>query len=330
METIVAYFLPLFLLPLSLYLISIIWRNGSYGRKKLPPGSRGWPVLGENLKFATSPEKFVMERMSKHSPEIFQTSLLGENMATFCGAKGNKFLFSNENKLLASWLPQSLMKVLTFAETSKSNMDGHSAFMRILHRDVISPETLKKYVPAMDALAREHVERDWKPNSVAKVLPLSKKYTFELACRLFLSEDDPRRVNRLSGPFAEAMKGLFSVPVDLPGTAYRRSIRAGEVVREELMRMVKERKKEMNEGNNGEARDLLSKMVMARNEEGEFLSEKEICNRVVGMLVASYDTTSYAITSVMDHLAQLPHIYDEVFKEQMAIRQSKGPGELLT
>ncbi|KAL1533784.1 beta-amyrin 28-monooxygenase [Salvia divinorum] len=317
MEAILAYyFLPLFLLAFSLYLFSIIWRHGSNDRKKLPPGSPGWPVLGENLKFAPSLEKFVAERMSKHSPEIFQTSLLGEKMATFCGAKGNKFLFSNENKLLTSWLPQSLMKVLTFAETTKSNMDGYSAFMRILHRDVFSPETLKKYVPVMDALAREHMERDWKPNSVVKVLPVSKKYTFELACRIFLCEVDPVRVRKLLEPFAVATKGMFSVPVDLPGTAYRRAIRAGEVVREELMRMVDERKKEMNEGE-GEARDILWKMLMERGGDGEFLSEKAICNRLVGMLVASYDTTSYAVTSVLDHLAQFPHIYNEVFKERV-------------
>ncbi|XP_047947284.1 beta-amyrin 6-beta-monooxygenase-like [Salvia hispanica] len=319
---ILAYFLPLFLL-----LFSIIWRNASDDRKKLPPGSQGWPVLGENLRFSPSPEKFVAERMSKHSPEIFQTSLLGEKMATFCGAKGNKFLFSNENKLVTSWLPQSLMKVLTFAETAKSNADGHSAFTRILHRDIFSPETLKKYVPEMDALAREHMARDWKPNSVVTVLPASKKYTFELACRIFLCEADPERVRKLSEPFAVAMKGLFSVPVDLPGTAYRRAIRAGEALREELMRMVGKRKKARDEG---EARDILSKMLMERNGDGEFLSEKEICNRVVGMLVASYDTTSYAVTSVMDHLAQFPHIYNEVFKEQMAIAETKGPSELLT
>ncbi|KAL1533779.1 beta-amyrin 28-monooxygenase [Salvia divinorum] len=211
----------------------------------------------------------------------------------------------------------------------ESNMDLDFTFKRILTRDVFSPEALRSYVPAMDALARDHMARDWKPNSVVKVLPLSKKYTFELACRLFLSEVDPRRVKKLSEPFAEVTKGILSVPVDLPGTAYRRAIRAGEEVREELMRMVEERKKETN-GGEGKAPDFLSKILMVRDGDGEFLNEKEICNRIVGMLVASYDTTSSAITGVMNHLAQLPHIYNEVFKEHMAIAQSKGPGELLT
>ncbi|KAL1533781.1 beta-amyrin 28-monooxygenase [Salvia divinorum] len=62
MEAIIAYFLPLFLFPISLYLFSIIWRNGSDDRKKLPPGSRGWPVLGENFKFALSPPRNSSEK----------------------------------------------------------------------------------------------------------------------------------------------------------------------------------------------------------------------------------------------------------------------------
>ncbi|KAL1533775.1 beta-amyrin 28-monooxygenase [Salvia divinorum] len=330
MDTIIAYFLPLFLLPLSVYLISIIWRNGSDDRKKLPPGSRGWPVLGESIKFALSPDNFVKDRMSKHSPEIFQTSLVGEKMATFCGAKGNKFIFSNENKLLTSWFPESIRKVLSFPEVTESKMKVDSTAKSILHHDLLSPGSLKKHVPAMDALAREHMERNWKPNSVVKVLSLSKKYTFELACKLVLSEVDPMRVKRLLEPFTAVTKGMFSVPLDLPGTAYRRAIRGGEVMRGELIRIFRERKEELKGRNEGETSDFLSKMLMVRDEDGKFMSEMEICNQVVGMLVASYDTTSSALTSVINHLAQLPHIYNEVFKEQMAIAKSKGPGELLT
>ncbi|XP_042032776.1 beta-amyrin 6-beta-monooxygenase-like [Salvia splendens] len=335
MEAIVSYFLPLFLLPLSLYLFSIILHgNASDDRKNLPPGSRGWPVLGENLKFSRSPEKFVAERMWKHSPEIFQTSLVGAKMATFCGAKGNKFLFSNENKLLSFWFPQSMRRVLSFPHIAESNMKVGPATKSILHHDLLSPGALKKHVPAMDALAREHMARHWRPGSVARVLPLAKKYTFELACELVLSEVDPRRVKRLSDPFTAVTEGMLSVPVDFPGTAYRRAIRGGEAMREEVMRIVRERREELegrNEGEGeGETGDFLSKMVMARDEDGQFMGEKEICTQVIGMLVASYDTTSSALTSVMNNLAQLPHVYNEVLKEQMEIAESKGPGELLT
>ncbi|KAL1543946.1 beta-amyrin 28-monooxygenase [Salvia divinorum] len=268
----------------------------------------------ETLNFALSgPEKFIKHRMEKHSPEIFQTSLLGEKMAIFCGAKGNKFLFTNENKLVTSWWPKSMNKVLLFPEFVAKNPTADSAFRRILHQI----ETLKNLVPTMDALACEHMAREWKPNTVVKILLLSKKYTFELACRLFLSEIDPVRIQKLFDPFNVVTEGMLSVPIDLPGTAYRRAMRGGEVVR--IIREQMERRGE------GEERDLPSRMMLIRDEEGAFLCEKQICNYIMGLPVAGYDTTSSAITSVMNYLAQHPHVYHE----QMAIAESKDPGELL-
>ncbi|KAK1386513.1 Beta-amyrin 28-oxidase [Heracleum sosnowskyi] len=62
---------------------------------------------------------------------------------------------------------------------------------------------------------------------------------------------------------------------------------------------------------------------------GKFMSEKEISNYIIGLLVASYESTSTAVSFVLKHLAELPHIYDEVYKELTKIAKLKGEGELL-
>ncbi|KAH6812293.1 hypothetical protein C2S51_026055 [Perilla frutescens var. frutescens] len=334
MEAFLPYLLSflLVLLPLSLYLVSMIRRKWSDDDgKSLPPGTNGWPILGENMKFAQlGPEKFVKERMEKYSPEVFQTSLLGEKMAVFCGARGNKFLFTNENKLVTSWMPQSLRKALVYPEIG---LKEEFSMTRILHDDILTREALKRYIPVMDALAREHLDRDWKPNSVVKVLPLSKNYTFELTCRVFMSVVDPDRIKRLFDPFTLVTEGMLSLPVDIPGTAYNRTIKGGKMVSEELIKIIKERRKmlmtEEIEHESSVGRDLMSKMVMVKDEDGQFLSDKEISHYFIGLLVASFDTTTSAITTIINYLAQLPHIYSQVFKEQMEIAESKAPGDLL-
>ncbi|KAL8482586.1 hypothetical protein ACS0TY_028668 [Phlomoides rotata] len=330
MQAFLPYLLPLLLLPVSLYLVSFIRKKGSDDLKNIPPGSKGWPMLGENMEFALlGPQKFVKDRMEKYSPDVFRTSLLGEKMAIFCGAQGNKFLFMNDNKLLTSWWPQSMKKALLFPEFIESNLKEVSALKRSFHHDILKPEALKQYIPVMDALAREHMDSDWKLGSVVKVVPLSKKYTFELACKLFLSVVDPEEIKKLSDPFTLVTNGMFSVPIDLPGTAYNRAIKGGAMVREELMRIIKQRRKELIESNDNEGRDLLSKMLLVRDEDGVLLSEMEISNNIIGLLVASFETTSSAVTAVMNYLAELPHVYEEVLKEQMEVARSKGPDELL-
>ncbi|KAK4388107.1 Beta-amyrin 28-monooxygenase [Sesamum angolense] len=250
-------------------------------------------------------------------------------MAVFCGAKGNKFLFTNEYKLVTSWWPKSMKKVFIF-QNSDTNFKQVSALKRSFHHDILKPEALKQYLPVMDVLSREHLEREWTPNAVVKVFPLSKKYTFELACRIFLGVVDLEVIKRLVDPFTLANEGVFSVPIDLPGTAYNRAIKGGKVVRQELMKIIKDRRKELMEKNNTERTDLLSKMLIATNENGQFYSEMQISNNIIGLLVASFDTTSSAVTSVLNYIAELPDIYKEVLKEQLEIAKSKGPDELLT
>ncbi|KAH6759403.1 hypothetical protein C2S51_019638, partial [Perilla frutescens var. frutescens] len=276
-------------------------------RKNVPPGSKGWPIVGENIEFSVlGPEKFVKDRMEKYSGEVFKTSLLGEKMAVFCGAQGNKFLFTNENKLLRYWFPQSLRKAMVYPESGDGNLKEEVAAKRILHGETLSPEALKQYVPVMDAKAREHMERDWKPNAVVKVLPSSEKYTFELACRALMGVVDPHRVKKLFDPFTLVTAGMVSVPIDLPGTAYHGAIRGGKMVCRELIGIIKERREEEV----GESKDLLSRMAAMRDEDGRFsFSEMEISHCFIGLLVASFDTTASAITAIMAYLAELPHIY---------------------
>ncbi|MCD7466186.1 hypothetical protein HAX54_002638 [Datura stramonium] len=56
------------------------------------------------------------------------------------------------------------------------------------------------------------------------------------------------------------------------------------------------------------------------------MNDAEICNNIVGLLVASYDTTSAAITFVLNYLAELPNIFNQKHKanatSQGALREA--------
>ncbi|GMP71531.1 hypothetical protein CsSME_00029891 [Camellia sinensis var. sinensis] len=79
---------------------------------KLPPGSFGWPIIGESIKFLFGkPKNFVNYRMKKYSREIFKTKIFKEKTTVICGPNGNKFLFSNERKIFTGFLPHSKQKL---------------------------------------------------------------------------------------------------------------------------------------------------------------------------------------------------------------------------
>ena len=167
------YLLQLLILFISLPFIFRIYRRKPISLK-LPPGRKGWPIIGEALEYAVAckngtPEKFITDRMRKYSPEVFRTSFLGENFAVFCGASGNKFLFSSENKHVTTWLPQSILKFFLFPTDVEYSAKVEIAKIHALRPQFLNPEALQRYIPIMDSMSKQHLQTDWSPCKQAKV-----------------------------------------------------------------------------------------------------------------------------------------------------------------
>ncbi|XP_058228575.1 beta-amyrin 28-monooxygenase-like isoform X1 [Rhododendron vialii] len=297
----------------------------------LPPGSTGWPFIGETFQYLSMarkglPEKFIGDRRDKYSTKVFKTSLLGEPMAILCTAEGNKFVFSNENKLVHSWWPQSVEKIfphskngLTTKEESKKLREFLPAFLK--------PDSLRKYVGVMDQLAKKHLSRYWDDREEVKVHCLMRKYTFTLGCKLLLNIDDRELIDRLEGPFSKITAGFISLPINVPGTKFNRAIRASRELHKDIKGMIKKRRIELSEKEVPIGEDILSQMVV---ENGQVMDEWDMANKILGLLTGAHDTASIALVSIIKFLAELPEIYDGVLREQMQIANEKGPEELLT
>ena len=312
--------LHLVVLCISFSLIFFIYKQKSSTRANFPPGKKGWPMIWETLEYFKvsqkgNPEMFIMDRMSKYSTDLFQTSLFGENFAVFCGASGNKFLFSNEKKYVTSWWPRFMLKVFFSAESLENIDQQDSIKLRRVVVEFFSSEALQHFIPIMDLMAKEHLEADWSAFGEVKVLPLSMKYTFALACRLFMSIRDPNHVIRFADPFDLITNGITSLPINIPGTAYNRAVKAGKVIHQELLAVIKEKKKELLENKaRTVAGDLLTNMLLASDENGRVMNDMVVACSFMGLLIAGHHSASSAITFVVKYLAEFPHVYSEVFK----------------
>ncbi|CAK9150716.1 unnamed protein product [Ilex paraguariensis] len=274
-----------------------------------------------------TPEKFVADRIKQFSPSVFRTSLIGQPMAMLCGPEGNKFLFSNENTLVEMWWPSSIDKI--FPKSShKNSAKNDSAKARKIFQTCLKGEALQKNVCIIDAVVKDHLNTNWN-HSELKVCPVVSKLTFTLACRLLLSIEDPEKIEKLLKPIQDIASGTISMAINLPGTAFNRAIKASRAIREELQGMMKQRKIDLLEKRASPTQDLLSLMLLATDENDQFMSELDISSHILGFLHAGYDTVNVALIFIVKYLAELPEVYQEVLREQMEIARSKEPGELL-
>ncbi|XP_030514840.1 beta-amyrin 28-monooxygenase-like [Rhodamnia argentea] len=178
-------------LCLSLSLLFFVFRK-KCTTPRLPPATKGWPVLGKTLQFMADgrsgcPEKFVNDRAARCSPDVFRTNLYGKDMAMFCGTSGNKLLFSGENKYVTPWWLESMRKIIHFPETLGNINSKDVKKKRSFLLEFLKPEALQHYVSVMDSMTGDHLATDWYPHTEVKVFPLSKRYTFALACCLFMN-----------------------------------------------------------------------------------------------------------------------------------------------
>ena len=96
------------------------------------------------------------KRMRKYSSELFKTSIVGEFTMVSCGASCNKFLFSNENKLVTAWWPCSVNKIFSTLSFN-SNLMEECMKMRKLLPQFFKPDALHRYVGVMDIIAQRHL-----------------------------------------------------------------------------------------------------------------------------------------------------------------------------
>ncbi|CAK7345596.1 unnamed protein product [Dovyalis caffra] len=314
-------------------LIAIIYRHRCQHKlPNLPPGNPGLPFIGESLDFLAKgwkgcPENFIFDRIRKYSSEIFKTNLFGQPVVILSGASGNKFLFSNENKLVETWWPEFVNKI--FPSSVERSPKEEAKRMRKLFPQFLKPEALQRYIEIMDMVTQRHFALDWENKAEVVVFPLAKSYTFELACHLFLSIEDPGHIARFSHPFDHIASGIFTIPIDLPATPFNRAIKASNFIRTELSAIIRQRKKDLAEGKASPAQDILSHMMLSFDEDGQYMNEVEIADKILALLMGGHESTSAACTFVVKYLAELPYIYEGVYKEQIDIIKSKKTGELL-
>ncbi|CAA0807532.1 Abscisic acid 8-hydroxylase 4 [Striga hermonthica] len=145
-------YILLFLTTLIYYVIS---RNSNRKHKraaKLPPGSMGWPYLGETLQlYRNDPNIFFSEKLQRYG-EIFKTRILGCPCVMLASPEAAKFVLVNNAGMFRPTYPRSKERMIGPWALFFHQGDYHS-FVRKLVQSPLSPEAIKRLIPEIEAIA---------------------------------------------------------------------------------------------------------------------------------------------------------------------------------
>ncbi|KAK9170584.1 hypothetical protein Syun_002724 [Stephania yunnanensis] len=290
-------------------------------RPPLPPGSLGWPLIGEMLELWSlarlgKQAEFVDKRRKKYNEDIFKTSIVGEKTIVICGPAGS----------VLTWWPTSLKKL--FGDSFFTAPYDEAIQTRKVVTGFLQQEVMDQLVERFDKTCKKCIEHDWIGNSDVLAFSSIKKYAFCIACDMFTSIDDPNWQATILKEFNVLVKGVFQPPIYFPGTRHYKAVKAAKVIQKELVKVI-ERKREMKNLQGKVEKDLISHLMDAKDDNGNLLNDKEIADNVLLLMDAGHDTSSSTMMMLIKYVAEKPDCYQRVLQEQREIISQKKPGELL-
>jgi cytochrome P450 len=274
--------------------------------KPLPPGNLGLPWVGETLSFLRDRD-FSSKRHHRYG-SIFKSHIFGKPTVFIYSADANQYIFTQEHQHFVATWPHSTRTLLGPASLATNSGAFHQGRRRLMFQ-AFQPRALASYVPTMERITREYLQK-WARMGTLTWYPELRNYTFDVASTLLVGTDGGSQT-RLAHLFEQWCEGLFSLPISLPWTRFGKALKARDGMLEQIEAIVEKRLAAEDPGN-----DALGILIQARDEEGNGLSLDELKDQVLLLLFAGHETLTSAIASFCKLMAQHPTVRDRVRQEQ--------------
>ncbi|KAL5988138.1 Cytochrome P450 85A [Asimina triloba] len=291
------------LLGLLLCTALLRWNEVRYRKKGLPPGTMGWPVFGETTEFLKQGPSFMKNQRARYG-NLFKSHILGCPTVVSMDPELNRYILMNEGKGLVPGYPQSMLDILGKCNIAAVHGSLHKT-MRGAMLTLVSPTMIRdQLLPKIDEFMRFHV-----CNWSGKVIDIQEK-TKEMALFSSLKQIgiDSSSISEAFIPeFYKLVLGTLSLPINLPGTNYRRAFQARKEITSILREIIEERRASSCPHN-----DMLHSLLRIDNNLRYTLNDEQIIDLIITLLYSGYETVSTTSMMTVKYLHDHPKALEEL------------------
>ena len=271
-----------------------------------PPTVRG-SVLLHTLRFTLDPEGYFAAAQRRHG-DMFTLRILGQRWVALANHEAVRELFSHgPDEVDSGEANQALSPVLGTRNLLLLDREEHLHRRRI----VLPPfhgERMRAYEQTIRrAIGKEIAE--WPIGEPVAALPRMQALTFSVIMRCVFGVGESERV----GELGEALRGMIAWVTDMRRVlfffvvgpqrldkvpAFRRQL--ARVDQEILAEIARRRAL----GDLSEREDILSLLIQATDEDGEQLSDGELRDELMTLLIAGHETTATLLSWAIHDLAR--------------------------
>uniref|UniRef100_A0A0D9UXX1 Cytochrome P450 90D2 n=1 Tax=Leersia perrieri TaxID=77586 RepID=A0A0D9UXX1_9ORYZ len=316
-------------------IVLIVWRTRRRRRRPgLPPGSFGWPLVGETLDFVSCaysphPESFVDKRRSLYGSSVFVSHLFGSATVVTADAEVSRAALQGEAaRALVPWYPRSLTELMGNSSILLINGPLHrrlhglvAAFFKSDHLKSQLTADMHRRLPAALAAAAQSSE-----SPLLRVQHLAKSVVFEILVRGLIGLESGSEMQQLKQEFQEFIVGLMSLPIKLPGTRLYRSLQAKKRMARLIQRIIREKRAGRGAANLP-PRAAIDVLISDGSDE---LTDELISDNMIDLMIPAEDSVPVLITLAVKFLSECPLALHQLEEENMQLkRQKTDKGETL-
>ncbi|KAL4346302.1 hypothetical protein GQ457_17G019520 [Hibiscus cannabinus] len=181
------------------------------------------------------------------------------------------------------------------------NRGRYHAKLRKLVLRAFTPDAIKSFVPNIESVA-EHSLRSLEGRLVTTFHEM-KTYTFDVALLSIFGKDRVLYREDLKRWYYVLEKGYNSMPVNLVGTLFNKSMNARKEIARILAKIISSRRQ-----TKADCHDLLESFMS--DEQG--LTDEQITDNIIGVIFAARDTTASVLTWIIKYLGENPSVLEAV------------------
>lgn len=279
---------------------------------RTPPGPDGLPVVGSLPAYARDPFDFERRAVREYGDAV-RWKVPGGWMYHLAHPDyiERVLVQNNQNYVKGEAFQETLGPVLG---SGLLNSEGEAwRRQRHLIQPAFDPDRISTYAEMMTDVTDRRIDA-WADGERRNVHADMSALTLEIVGRTLFGVDvsgDASRVgDALDVVMAEAEFSLADlIPDQVPLPQRHRLDRAVETLDGVVARIIRERRKNPTED------DVVSKLLAARDEGGEGMSDEQIRDEVMTLLLAGHETTALALTFTFFLLAQHPEVEEKLIAE---------------
>ncbi|KAK2373400.1 abscisic acid 8'-hydroxylase CYP707A2 [Trifolium repens] len=276
----------------------------------LPPGSMGWPYIGETFQlYSQDPNVFFASKIKRYG-SMFKSHILGCPCVMISSPEAAKFVL-NKAQLFKPTFPASKERMLGKQAIFFHQGEYHANLRRLVLRTFM-PEAIKNIVPDIESIAEDSL-KSMEGGLITTFLEM-KTFTFNVALLSIFGKDEINYRERLKQCYYTLEKGYNSMPINLPGTLFHKAMKARKELAQILAEIISSRREKKQE-----YKDLLGSFM----DEKSGLSDEQIADNVIGVIFAARDTTASVLTWIVKYLGENINVLEAVIEEQESIMKSK-------